>query len=343
MKIEVLEGNSYPEPLVQEWETLLSASRFKNPFLTPLWNEIWLKHFGKSLQAKVILFRASGGALLAVGAFSNPAEQGGQRGLTLLGSTDVCDYRDIIIAQGKEEEVFSALGRFFAEGPWKYLEFNGISEFSPTFQFLSPLMQPFGFRGVQEVEEVALYLDLPQTWEAFLERLSSKDRHELRRKIRRLEKESAFEILRVDDGSSLSAGMAIFFDLHRKSRKDKAEFMTPEMEAYFREISARFQERGWLSLSFLKLEGKEVAAFFSFDFSGTEYVYNSGYDPEFARFSPGIVLAAHCIRQSIERGMTGFNFLRGQEDYKYHLGGREEKIYRIRVSKNEQHRGSERS
>ena len=333
MKIEVLEGSSYPEPLVWEWEELLLTARFKNPFLTPLWNEIWLRHFGKSLQAGVILFRDSGGALLAAGAFSKSAGEGSPKGLTLVGSQDVCDYRDIVIAPGKEAEVFSALGGFFGEGPWGYLELNGISEFSPTFQFLPPQMQPFGFDLTQEAEEVALSLDLPQTWEAFLEKLSGKDRHELRRKIRRLEREVAFETLRVEDGSSLSAGMEIFLDLHRKSRKDKAEFMTPEMEAFFREISARFQERGWLSLSFLKVSGKEVATFFSFDFAGTEYVYNSGYDPDFSRLSPGIVLAAYCIRQAIEKGMTGFNFLRGREDYKYHLGGKEEKIYRIRVSK----------
>jgi CelD/BcsL family acetyltransferase involved in cellulose biosynthesis len=333
MRIEVLEGNSFSDPLRREWETILSARRLRNPFLTPLWNEVWLKHFGKSLQAKVILFRAAEGTLLAVGAFSNPVEGRSQKGLILLGSTDVCDYRDIIITPGKEEEVLSALVRFFAEGPWEYLELNGISELSPTIQFLPPLMQPFGFRVIQEVEEVALYLELPQTWDGFLQRLNSKDRHELRRKMRRLEKETAFEVLRVDDGSYPSSKMEIFFDLHRKSRKDKAEFMTPEMEDYFREISARFQERGWLSLSFLTLSGKEVASFFSFDFSGTEYVYNSGYDPEFARFSPGIVLAGHCIRRAIETGMTGFNFLRGREEYKYHLGGREEKIYRIRVIK----------
>ena len=333
MKIEVLEGSSYPEPLVREWEELLSAARFRNPFLTLLWNEIWLRHFGKSLPAGVILFRDSGGALLAAGAFSNPAGGGGQKALTLLGSTDVCDYRDIVIAPGKEEEVFSALGRFFREGPWEHLELNGISEFSPTFQLLSPQMNLLGFDVVQEAEEVALYLNLPQTWEAFLEKLSGKDRHELRRKIGRLEREVAFEIRRVDGGPSRSADMEIFFDLHRKSRKDKAEFMTPEMEAYFRDIAARFQERCWLNLSFLKLAGKEVATFFSFDFAGTEYVYNSGYDPDFARFSPGIVLAAYCIRQAIEQGKAGFNFLRGREDYKYHLGGKEEKTYHIRVSK----------
>jgi len=333
MKIEVLEGSSCPEPLAREWEELLLSARFKNPFLTPLWNEIWLRHFGKSLHARVILFREPGGALLAAGAFCNSPGEGGQKGLTLVGSQDVCDYRDIVVAPGREEEVSGALGRFFGEGPWEYLELNGISEFSPTLKFLPLRMQPFNFGLIQDAEEVALSLELPQSWEAFLGKLSGKDRHELRRKIRRLEREVAFETLRIEDSSSLRAGMEIFFDLHRKSRKDKAEFMTPEMEAFFREISTRFQERGWLSLSFLKVSGKEVAAFFSFDFAGTEYVYNSGYDPDFSRFSPGIVLAAYCIRQAIEKGMIGFNFLRGREDYKYHLGGREEKIYRIRVSK----------
>ena len=333
MTIELLEANAYSEASMREWEALLSSSRFQNPFLTPLWIEIWLKHFGRSLGAKIILFRALEGALLAVGAFSTSTGEEGQQGLTLLGSKDVCDYRDLVIASGREEEAFGALGRFFGEGPWGYLELNGTSEFSPTAQFLPPLMQSFGFRVVQEVEEVALYLDLPATWEMFLERLNSKDRHELRRKMRRMEREVSCEISGVEGTPPLFREMEIFFDLHRKSRKDKAQFMSPEMQAFFRDVSIRFQERGWLHLSFLKVGGKEVAAFLSFDFAGTEYVYNSGYDPQFARFSPGIVLAAHCIRQAIDKGMASFNFLRGREDYKYHLGGKEEKIFRIRVIK----------
>lgn len=333
MNIEVLEANSYSEALGREWEALLSRSRFQTPFLTPLWIEIWLKHFGRSLRAKIILFRAPEGALLAVGTFSTSMGNGGQQGLTLVGSTDVCDYRDLVIVSGREEEAFGVLGRFFREGPWGYLEFNGTSEFSPTAQFLPPLMQSFGFRVVQEVEEVALYLDLPPTWEMFLESLNSKDRHELRRKMRRMEREASGEISGVEGSLALFREMEIFFDLHRKSRKDKAEFMSKEMHAFFQDISTRFQERGWLNLSFLKVGGQAVAALFSFDFAGTEYVYNSGYDPEFARFSPGIVLAAHCIRRAIDKGMASFNFLRGREDYKYHLGGKEEKIFRIRVIK----------
>ncbi len=109
--------------------------------------------------------------------------------------------------------------------------------------------------------------------------------------------------------------------------------MNVRMEAFFQEIARRFQEKGWLNLSFLKVGGKEIAALFSFDFAGTEYVYNSGYDPQFSRLSPGIILAAFCIRRASEKGIFILNFLRGRENYKYHLGGREEKIYRIRAVK----------
>jgi CelD/BcsL family acetyltransferase involved in cellulose biosynthesis len=109
--------------------------------------------------------------------------------------------------------------------------------------------------------------------------------------------------------------------------------MTAEMEAYFRDLAKELLKEGWLDLSFLRFQKKEIAAFFSFDFSETKFIYNSGYDPDFSWYSPGIVLSAYCIRGAIEKGIKGFNFLRGREDYKYHLGGREEANFRLRAEK----------
>ena len=332
-EVELREEVPYSGSLKREWEELLMASPFRNPFLTPTWNENWLRHFGQSLEAKALVFRDLNRNLVALGTFVGSEKEQEGKGFSLLGSSDVWDYRDLIIVPGWEEQVCRSLAGYLRESPWQYLELGGISEFSPTARYFPALMQSCGFAVEQEMEEVAVYLDLPTAWETFLEGLNSKNRHELRRKMRRLEKEMNFELSKAEDLLALSGKMEIFFDLHRKSRKDKEEFMTPEMKSYFAEIAARFQERGWLSLTFLQIEGKEVATFFSFEFSGTEYVYNSGYDPEFSRFSPGIVLAALCIRQAIEKRMVRFNFLRGREKYKYQLGGKEEKIYRIRVKK----------
>jgi len=330
MGVEIIEGNPFPERLLPLWESLLQKSPFQNIFLTPLWSQLWLHHFGRNLEVKTLLPQSSGGDPLGLGVFSDSQKEGGEKRLTLLGSMDVWDYRDLTLPAGKEEEALGALARFWGEGPWEELEFSGISEFSPTLRFLPALLRGGGFQVSQTVQEVSVYLNLPSGWDDFLAHLDSRDRHELRRKMRRLERESSFEI-REGQEENLAERMDAFLALHRKSRRDKAEFMTPEMEGYFRDIALRFREKGWLSLPFLRAEGKDAAAHFSFRYQGVEYVYNSGYDPEVARLSPGIVLAADRIRRAMERGMTVFHFLRGQEGYKYRLGGKEEKIYQIKA------------
>ncbi|NWF54157.1 MAG: GNAT family N-acetyltransferase [Syntrophaceae bacterium] len=380
MAVEIVEGNPPPENLLPIWESLLHQSRSPNPFLTPLWNQLWLEHFGSVLELKTLLLRSAGGEPLGLGLFShsrqgrwekstsspspwpsllegegtlpgisNPSSPLGEartrrefsnllpgemegKSITLLGSKDVWDYRDLILSAGKEKEALALLARWAADGPWAGLDFSGISEFSPTLEFLPSLLQASGFRVQWEVEEVAVFLKIPATWDDFLAQLGSKDRHELRRKMRRLEREAAFEI-KEGAGETLDQRLDSFFELHRKSRRDKAEFMIPRMETFFREIAHRFQERGWFSLPFLRVEGRDIAAYFSFRYGGIEYVYNSGYDPDYSRLSPGIVLAAHCIGQAIEKRLKVFHFLRGQEDYKYRLGGKEEKIYRIEAMK----------
>jgi hypothetical protein len=280
----------------------------------------------------LVLFRDDSGVLQGIGHLSESAVNG-KRGLCLSGSRDVWDYRDFVIQPGWEEDAFKSLSGLLKEDSFNFIELNSIAQFSPTADVFPKTMESFGFRVFREIEETVINLPLPATWDRFLEALNAKDRHELRRKIRRIEKEGSCEWVRDVDPSSLGEKVNLFLELHRKSRRDKSEFMTAEMEAYFRDLAKGFLEKGWLDLSFLRFQGKEIAAFFSFDFAETKFIYNSGYDPDFSWYSPGIVLSAYCIRGAIENGMKRFNFLRGREDYKYHLGGREEANFRLRAEK----------
>lgn len=332
MKVEVVAGNPSPPLIKEEWNLILGKIPRSNPFLTPLWGGIWLSHFGKSLESKLFLFRGDGGGLQGLGHFVESTKEG-KKGLVLLGSQDVWDYRDLIIIPGSEEEVFRTLALFMVKNSWEYIDLNSVSELSSTVAFFPPTMESYGFRVTREVEETVVNLYLPPTWEEFLERLNAKDRHELRRKIRRIEREGSCEWTRDVDSSLIEEKMGLFLDLHRKSRRDKSEFMNSKMDSFFRELGRELLRNGWLDLSFLKFEKKEIAAFFSFDFGDTKYIYNSGYDPSFSRYSPGIVLSAYCIKGAIEKGMKGFNFLRGREEYKYHLGGREEANCRLRAER----------
>jgi len=332
MKTELVPGRPLPPEIRAAWEAILNELPQGSPFLSPLWVEVWMKHFGGSLEPTLLLFRDGAGTLRGVGHLTKTLGNG-RKGLYLSGSQDVWDYRDFVIQPGWEEEVFHGLASLMKKDSLDFIELKSIAQGSPTVRFFPKIMESEGLRVSREVEETVLNLLLPSTWEGFLEALNAKDRHELRRKIRRIEKEGSCEWTRDVDPSSLDEKVALFLNLHRKSRRDKSEFMTPEMEAYFRSLARELLKRDWLDLSFLRFRGKEIAAFFSFDFAGVKFIYNSGYDPDFSWYSPGIVLSAYCIRGAIQKGMKGFNFLRGREDYKYHLGAKEEPNLRLRAER----------
>ena len=86
-----------------------------------------------------------------------------------------------------------------------------------------------------------------------------------------------------------------------------------------------------LRLSFLELGGVRVAACASFDYRDEYLLYNSGYDPAYSHLSVGFVGKALSIKDAIGRGRKSFDFLRGSERYKYHLGGTDRLIYRLVV------------
>ena len=64
---------------------------------------------------------------------------------------------------------------------------------------------------------------------------------------------------------------------------------------------------------------------------GTCYFYNAGMDPAARDLSPGIVGTAAYLRDRIDRGDRRFDFLRGDEAYKYGWGARDTRLVRLLV------------
>jgi CelD/BcsL family acetyltransferase involved in cellulose biosynthesis len=81
---------------------------------------------------------------------------------------------------------------------------------------------------------------------------------------------------------------------------------------------------------FAVMEGRQAAALFNYDYNGRVWVYNSGFDPEaFSHLSAGVILTAKAIEKAIENGRTAFDFLRGDETYKYRFGAEDTTVHRI--------------
>jgi CelD/BcsL family acetyltransferase involved in cellulose biosynthesis len=182
-----------------------------------------------------------------------------------------------------------------------------------------------GLEVVPIEHEVAAVLDLPASFDGWLASLSRKQRHEVRRKLRRFEE--AGGVARLEHHSGPDA-IATFSRLHRKADGDKAEFMTEAMESFFTSLH---DEAGGRIDVLEGPDGSPVAAAFGFEDDDTYYLYNSGYDPEARDLSPGIVMLAALIRRAVSSGKQVFDFLKGDEAYKARHGAHARPLYEFKA------------
>ncbi|MDF1553960.1 MAG: GNAT family N-acetyltransferase, partial [Deferrisomatales bacterium] len=193
---------------------------------------------------------------------------------------------------------------------------------SQVLGFLAPLARERCAAVAVEPAGVSVEVALPGSWDGYLERLDKKQRHELRRKLRRLQGAGAVEFRTVRSaGAGLAGAVAGFFRLFRDNREDKAAFLTPGMEAYFGAVIDAAARDGLLNLGLLELGGALAAAVLCFDHQGRTHLYNNGYSREFAPLGVGLLSKVLSLRDSLERGVAVYDLLAGDEDYKFHLGG----------------------
>jgi CelD/BcsL family acetyltransferase involved in cellulose biosynthesis len=215
---------------------------------------------------------------------------------------------------------------------WRTVELRPVPAASATPALLTSLAPTAGLSCRAEVEDRCPVIDLPQTWDGYLERLSGKDRHELRRKLRRAEAgRPRVEVARTP--AAMTALMDGFVALHRRSKVGKARFMDDSMEAFFRELGQALAAAGLAALWMLWLEERPVAALFCLEQAGTVSLYNSGFDPEARAMSPGVVLIARTIEDAITRGFRRYDFLRGEEPYKYGFGAVPTEVLRVTLER----------
>ncbi|MFN3762805.1 MAG: GNAT family N-acetyltransferase [Anaerolineae bacterium] len=327
------EIHSHPsafDVLEDEWTILLRRSSTDVPFLTPAYGRAWWRHLGGGDLCLVTV--RDGGELVGIIPWLMTRPPAVPT-LRWVGCVEVSDYLDAVIAAGREREVWETVIEML-RGPsapkWARIDLCSIPDASPTLQVLPALARQRGWAVETEVQDVCPTVFLPSTWEEYLASLDRKDRHELRRKLRRAEALDGLRWYIVGPQHDLETEIEDFLALMAASTRAKAEFLTLPMRAFFRELMHIAFAEGWLQLAFLGWDGRKLAAYLNFVYNNRILVYNSGLD---WRADPGlgagIVLSAFLIRHAIAEGREAYDFLRGREDYKYRLGGKDVPVHRV--------------
>ncbi len=333
MKAELHTTPDVFDTLVDEWDGLLDPNRSDNFFLKNFWQRIWWSHLHRGSLC-VVSVRDDSGILRGIGSWF-VEETNGRHTVRIVGCADVTDYMDLIIMPGYEDPVLRTLLNFMLSDVaphWDLFDLCNIPETSPTIEVLPRLAREYGLSVESVVQEVCPIVRLPATYDDYLESLDRKQRHELRRKRRRAEAEGVSWHI-VGPEHDLDAEIDSFLELMAMSTTAKSEFLKESgHRAFFREIAHATFKQGLLNLIFLTVGSRRAATMWQFFYRDRVLLYNSGLNPVgFSTLSPGIVLLTYGIEDAIRRGMAVYDFLRGDEVYKYRMGAQDTRVYNIVV------------
>jgi CelD/BcsL family acetyltransferase involved in cellulose biosynthesis len=288
------------------------------PFVSPAWLSAWWQCFGGGAEL-LLLMVADNGRLLGVAPLM--VEEG--RTVRLIGSEDVSDYLDFLVLEGDQQQFFTILVSHLQQMGISQLRAVPVRPESSVLQVLVPWAVKAGYAVRLEEKSVSVRMPLPAHWEEYLARLSKKQRHEAKRKMRRLAESGVVTTRRIARPQEVEVAMADFFHWFRLSREDKEIYMTPGRERFFLTLAGQLAEAGMLNMLALEIDGACEAMVFCIELGSTTYLYNNGFNPRFRSVSIGIVSKLMTIRDSIAAGKSCYDFLNGAEEYKYQLGGRE--------------------
>jgi CelD/BcsL family acetyltransferase involved in cellulose biosynthesis len=316
---------------VPEWQELLKADPNRHVFATAEWNRVWWRHFGSGKDLFVLIMERDGTTFAIVPLYRK--EEDGRGILRFNGGIDLTDYLGPICSLDDRDIVAGTLVEWLASTDVRWDEFDAHNMPVPLgfSEFLVKHAERHGFEFRGEEEETTAVLPLPKKWDDYLDHLNPKERHELKRKRRRLGRDHPDARMRSADEASLQSDLERFIELHRGAEGTKGRFMGSEIAEFFRRIAADFLPLGWLRLDVLEIAGRGVAATFGFQLDNTFYLYNSAFDPSLRRLAPGYILVSQLVEDAIDRGLRQFDFLRGPERYKYQFGARPLPLHNVRV------------
>ncbi len=317
-------------PLAAEWNALLTHSASDVPFLRHEYLLAWWQHKGggewpAESQLAIVLARDPAGALLGIAPlFLAPAKDTRQPALHLLGSLEISDFLDLIARPADLPAFTTALLAFLTspDAPaWHTLDWQNILEDSPTLPALQAAAEAAGLKYTHSSLQPAPYIPLAGDFEAWLESIDGKERQEFRRKLRNAARYPVpVGWYKLTDPATLPEEFEAFGKLMVQER-GKQDFLTPAMAAQMLAIAQVALASGYLDLRFLTVGKQKAAALLCFDYNNRLWGYNSGLENRFGDLSPGAVLLGYTLMDACETGKQAFDFMRGDEEYKYRYGG----------------------
>lgn len=310
--------------LSTEWDALEQKLYLRTPFSSSAWNILWWDHHREAkmmIQDELYSFalRNAEGELVAIAPMMVSVRPGirafGIRVLQFFGADpNVTEIRGLICDPDYRELAVATLQNFLrsSKHKWDWIEWQGLS-LSQALILSTPSAE-------QPQPRVVCYLTLPPTWEELKTSLSRNMKEAIRKCFNSLKRDKHHHELHViSKPEEVEAAMQTFFSLHtlRSEVGDTVEhanvFKREKRRRFLTAFAHKMAEQNRLRLFQVKIDGKVVATRIGFVCDRHLYLYYSGYDVEWGKYSIMTTVVVHAVQWAIENGFEYLNLSTGRD------------------------------
>lgn len=313
------------ESLFRLWHGSDTSFEWTCPFIHPAFMNPWWKHFGENESLLILGIKENN----TISGITPLMQQSGC--VRFIGDPEIFDYHDVITTRKNARFVLTSLFNYLKGERITKMHLGLVRPDSFVYRNIHPSADAAGVKVVSQKAGIFYELKLSDTWENFLNRFSGKQRHELRRKIRRLNEAGKINFRCIWRQEDIDMAMEIFFSLFKANRPDKAVFMNEQMASFFMAMAKETAKAGLLKLFFLDIDNCPAASVLCFDLGDRLYLYNNGYDIRYQKLGVGVLSKFFSIKAAIEGGKKIYDFLKGDEAYKERMGGSPVPLYNFEV------------
>jgi CelD/BcsL family acetyltransferase involved in cellulose biosynthesis/peptidoglycan/xylan/chitin deacetylase (PgdA/CDA1 family) len=297
----------------ESWNRLVLNAPTTTPFQSWEWNFGMAKFEGDRVRLCIIVAENKNGEVVGIAPFWIRKNWSRLTVLEFIG-TRKSDYLDILCLEPYKEAFVHQLLEWIEQNvEWQIINFQNLRQESVD------LIAKLGSFEIQP-SDVCPIAYLPATIEAYERELQKRLRRTIRRQGKLLSSEGriAFSVSRR--ASQLRTDLPVLFDLHQRRYRTKGErgkFFDKQWKEAFLEMSLALAQEGFVRLGLLQIDGQPAACLYNLRLRDQEYGYLVGLETDLARYSPGSLLLHWMIGEAIKDGVLVYDFLRGNEPYKF--------------------------
>ena len=331
--VQVIGTSEEFEALAPQWHALVLASGTNLPFQTWEWSSSWwtyLREHGPGVRdlLRVCVVRNSTGKVIGIAPLMLTERPSfGPLRLRILqfigADPNITELKSLICHPDDARECYAAMQAHLADtsAKWDWMAWDGCET-----GLLNALSQPL--RDVQS--DSAYVLALAPTWPQLKQGFKRNIKESLRHCYNSLKRDGlTFQLDVLEEASDIALGLPDFFRLHAARAALKGVpihadvFVSRQAQAFLHDVCLRLAERGVAKLFQLRVNGQVVATRVAFEMANTLYLYYSGWEPAYGKYSVMTTLHAEIIQHAIARRLSSVHLSTGKDVSKTRWGAHE--------------------